>query len=68
MHGREGEVHQCSFPTDPRPCEENLPGWFFNKHTGFCEKVAHGGCNTTNSGFSSEEECNAQCVAPGVET
>lgn len=66
MHGREGEVDQCSFPTDSGSCDDTTAHWFFNKHTGFCEKVAHGGCSTTNPGFQSEEECNVQCVAPGA--
>ncbi|XP_029822616.2 carboxypeptidase inhibitor SmCI [Ixodes scapularis] len=52
----------CKPAAEPGVCDAYMPRWFFNVHTGACERFIYGGCGGNANNYHSFAECERTCL------
>ncbi|XP_045125738.1 papilin-like isoform X12 [Portunus trituberculatus] len=52
----------CNLPANPGPCNEAVPKWYYDASVRRCRGFAYGGCEGNGNRFSTEQECEAECI------
>ncbi|KAJ8724113.1 hypothetical protein PYW07_008093 [Mythimna separata] len=60
----ENKQAACSLLTDPGPCHNFTPMWYFDMAYGGCSRFWYGGCDGNGNRFSTKADCEDVCIQP----
>lgn len=52
----------CNMPVDHGRCSDSLRKWFYDPYQRRCQTFAYSGCEGNGNRFSTEQECEAECI------
>ncbi|XP_066977997.1 papilin isoform X18 [Macrobrachium rosenbergii] len=60
--GRYRDQDICKLPKSPGPCSESYRKWYHDPYERRCKSFLYSGCEGNGNRFSTEQECETECI------